>query len=334
MNMKNFYLILVIVCVFFYLTACQSSDRDNRYDSSNADIDKPISQDTTAEDNKLNENTVDVNEYASSFSELQIENLETIYKSDNCEVVTFDYSGPIKYCYSEWKVMTDQIAYEENSLIVTGSVSNVRQATVSRMYNGSYITSYITLFDLRVTDVLLCDAGTYEIGDTVTMATCYNLMKYDEGLPLIEEGKDYLIFCFLASEHTNSMELEKYVDCWIFAPLYLLLERIGNYYLTLDYFSDVNGSLSLSEVLKLTEDDITNISQLPNDEAIVKKYIENNKVSTYGDIESDVEEALYVLKTRTMNNSGELLILAERSFLVNSNELETYVRNKATEYNK
>ena len=255
MNMKNFYLILVIVCVFFYLTACQSSDRDNRYDSSNAETDKPIPQDTTTEDNKLNENTVSDNEYVSSFSELQAENLETIYKSDNCEVVTFDYSGPIIPCYAEWAAPPSyENAFADDSVIMTGIAYNVRSAVVIRELMGAVVSTDITIFDFEVEEVLSNHSDSIKKGDVVSVGVAGNVHKYYLETPIVEEEKSFLIFCTLASEIHNSMELSSYVDYFIGSNLYLFLERIGNSYLSINYFSDLSGALRISESKKDNQD--------------------------------------------------------------------------------
>ncbi len=47
---------------------------------------------------------------------------------------------------------------------------------------------------------------------------------------------------------------------------------------------------------------------------------------------TEFADALYVLKTRTMDNSTELWNLANRSYLISCDKLEEYVRDTALAY--
>ena len=256
-----------------------------------------------------------------------------LYKSANVEVSYLDETKEINYINYEWALITDEIAYTKNTIIITGVASNVRQASVSYEYMDAEVSDNITIFDVEISDVLACRAGSVEQGDSVTVGVGYNMEKYGEGLPIIEDGTSYMMFCYVAADQEDDvLELAEYVDYWISAPKDLFLEKIGDFYLSIDYFSDMPKAVCLADNLKLSENQILSLSAIP---------ISNNyAVSSYIDKEinesnlAEAAEALLVLRARTMENSTELWNLANRSYLINCSELEEYVRNAALAYNQ
>lgn len=266
-----------------------------------------------------------------------ISEIPPLYKSTNVEVSLIDDTNTIKYANYEWSALTDEIAYTKNTVILSGVASNIRQATVAYEFMDTNVSDSITIFDIKVSDVLSCRSGSFQYDDLVTVGVGYNMNKYGEGLPIIEDGKSYLIFCYVAADKENDvLELAEYVDCWISAPKDLFLEKIGDYYLSIDYFSNVPEALNLVDCLTLTEEQITSLSSIAVDDTdAICAYIDEEVMLGSKEFDlKDVASALFVLKTRTIKNSSELWNLANRSYLISCIELEEYVRNTAFAYDR
>lgn len=261
-----------------------------------------------------------------------LEDPSILYKSDNVEVSLIENTNKNQHVDYEWVALTDDVAYTKNTVIVTGTVFNVRQATVAYEYMDTDVVDNITIFDVEISDVLACRSGSFKQGDTITMGIGYNMNHYSEELSIIENGKTYLMFCYVAADDKGDvLELSEYVDCWISAPKDLFLEKTGDNYLSIDYFSDVPGSVQLADCLSLTEEQITSLSNVNNidntDDIISSIYEEINTTNA-----KYAAEALIVLKNRTITHPAEFYNLIERSYLINCEELEEYIRNTALLY--
>lgn len=257
-----------------------------------------------------------------------------IYKSANVEVSALEGMSATNYTNYEWAVFTDDIAYTKNTVIITGVASNVQQATVAYEYMDTDVLDNITIFDIEISDVLSSRSGSFQQGDTITVGVGYNMNKYGEGLPIIESGKEYMVFCYVAADKENDvLELAEYIDCWVSAPKDLLLERVGDFYLSIDYFSDAPGSHGLLDYVETDEEEISLLSSISAGDADAASVYIDNDISA--GIQPNVEEAadaLFVLWERTMDNSKGLWNLANRAYLIGCDELENYVRNTAQTY--
>jgi hypothetical protein len=259
-----------------------------------------------------------------------------LYKSSNVEVSLNDNAGETEYVGYEWAALTDNVAYKKNTAAITGTVSNIRQVTVSYKYMGTDVSDNITIFDVEVSDVVYCRSDFVKQGDTVTVGVGYNMNSYGEGLPEIKDGTTYMMFCYPASETDNdALELAGYVDLWISAPKDLFLEKVGDYYLTSDYFSNVPNAISLADTLDMNETQITALSTFAVENiSAAKNYIDKDILSGAESDIPEAPEALLVLKTRTAENSTRLWDVANRSYLIKAIDLEEYVRDKAMMYDK
>ena len=143
-----------------------------------------------------------------------------------------------------------------------------------------------------------------------------------------------MAFCYVAADQENDvLELAEYVDCWISAPKDLFLEKVGDFYLSIDYFSDMPSALHLTDCLDLTEEQITSLSTMDIDDTdAVSAYIDEMIIPSSASNVDGAAEALLVLRTRTMEHSTELWNLTNRSYLIGCAELEGYVRNIALSY--
>lgn len=238
-----------------------------------------------------------------------------VYKSEKVCVSLIDDHAPTKYASYYWDLITDDIAYSNNNLILTGFASNVRQVSVDYVFMDANVTDSMTLFDVNVSAVLASRSAPYQPGDVITVGVGYNMEKYGEGLPILQDGKSYLLFCRTADsidQSTNGvLELSEYVDCWIGAPKDLLVERVGDHYLAIDYFSDVPDSPSLPERLGITEDQIASLDSVSMDD--------------------DERSALLVLRGRSGSRSY-IWDLVSRAYLCPCDALEEYVKGKASSY--
>ena len=259
----------------------------------------------------------------------------SLYKSPNVEVTISDNTDPIKYAHYEWATFTKDTAYTKNTVMITGVATNVRQASVNYEYMDTDVSDSITIFDVDVSEILACRSGSFQEGDIVTVGVGYNMGKYGEGLPIITEGTSYLMFCYVAEDQENDvLELAEYVDCWISAPKDLFLEQVGDSYLSIDFFSDVSGAHNLADYLDLTEKQIASLSTIAiTDTDAIVTYIDEEVMFDSGKTNvDDFADALYVLRTRTMDNSTELWNLSNRSYLISCDKLEEYVRDTALAY--
>ena len=243
------------------------------------------------------------------------EEVTYIYKSDKVSVSLIDAHASRRYVFYEWNLITDDIAYSNNNLILTGFVSNVQQVNVDYVSNDANVTDSVTLFDVNVSDVLASRSASVQKGDVITVGVAYNMEKYGEGLPIIQDGKSYLLFCCTVDaidQSTNEvLELSEYADCWIRAPKDLLVEKIGDHYLAIDYFADVPGVPSLPESLGITEDQIGKLNSVLMDD--------------------DERNTLQVLYERSMSQSNAWDLIS-RTYLCPCDTLEEYVKDKAASY--
>lgn len=256
---------------------------------------------------------------------------QLLYQSSNVAVALIDDTNKNSHTIFEWATLTEEEAYTKNTVVITGTASNVRQAVVSYEYMDTSVSDNITIFDIQVSDVLACRSGSLEQGDLVTVGIGYNTDQYEEDLALIQEGESYLMFCYVAADQEDDpLELAEYVDYWICAPKDLFLEKVGDFYLSIDdFFSDVSGSLALVDDLHLTEEQIDALSEISADDVdAATAYIEKE----FTDEPEALADALLVLKKRTEVNPGALWSLVNRSHLIECGKLEEYVRNTALAY--
>ena len=252
------------------------------------------------------------------------------------EVSFINGADTVNYVEYEWAVVTEDMAYTENTVILTGAAANVRQATVRYRYMDADAADSITIFDVVVSDVLACRSGSFQAGDVITVGVGYNTEKYGEGLPMVKEGTSYLMFCTVAADQQeDALALAEYVDCWIGAPKDLFLEKAGNSYLSIgSFFSDLPDARNLADSLDLTEKQAASLSAAAVDDAeAAKAFIEETIVSDSGRPDlTEFADALALLRTRIGKNSSALWSLARRAYLIDCGKLEGHIRRTALTY--
>lgn len=258
-----------------------------------------------------------------------------IYKSQTVKVELIDVPSETHPVFPEWAEPPGYSEiFSDKTVILTGVVKSVKPALVTREYMGSLVSSNITIFEMVVEGVFLHQPEGIENVDTVTIGVSGNKSFYYTGTPIVEEGMSFVVFCNYAADIHNTMEVYNYVDYWISYPYYLFLEKTGDSYIATDYFSDVSGALKVSALLNLTEQKISALSLLPDNEKTIKDYIENSIIPDAPPDSQEAAGALCVVKKRSVDSS-EFEILLNHTFLINSYDFEDFVRSSvATQQHK
>ncbi len=268
-----------------------------------------------------------------------------IYKSDNVQVSLIDsaaMSAGSSTSY-EWLRLSQEDAYTKNTVILTGIVSNVRECVIDINGEDAAFLNNMTIFDVTVDEVLSCRSDAFPDRDVIRVGVGYNTVTYTSEIPQIKEGTSYLMFCYMACEDRNdTTESRNYVDCWISDVRDLFCEKVGDYYFTNDYFSDLSSTGTLADTAGLTSLDIS-IGQsywLNADALTVRKYFEE-KVRSSPIKDAKMREAaldaLMVFHSRMKSNNkvslstGHWLDIAS-SYIIDRETLEEHVRATAAKY--
>lgn len=254
---------------------------------------------------------------------------DTLHSSDSVCVIQIEKSDDVNYSYYLTAPLTEQIVYEKNSIILTGTASNVRYAQVEYEYMEQDLTDNITLFDITVTEVLCGGSARVKKNAILTMGINYNMNNYGEGSVIVEEGKTYLIFCEIPPiDGTDPLERASYMDCWIEYSKNLLIEKVGDYYLTSNFFSEyVLGMSSISKRFGITEDSASKLACMSANSVLdsdVAALIRSSAESANIDVSMDV---LSIMKNRTKLGSNEFWILISNSYLIPSSDFENAIRD-------
>lgn len=250
-----------------------------------------------------------------------------IYQSDKVKVELLE---PVKerVCADYERVsQTEGDAYGRNTVILRGTVSNIREARVTYWYEEfhSETTDDITMFDVTVSEVLHCRTKHYSDKQTVTVAFGYTTDSYAEGVPILEEGKEFLIFAYAPEDRENSsMELEGYTDLWCRSAHYLMLEKVGDSYLTTNFFEPASEGKSLAQALNVTESDVKYFAQLLVGGERMQEFFEQH--GNADGSKADAYAALIALKTYMKPRSRETLwSLAHDYYAIKADALEAYI---------
>ena len=249
-----------------------------------------------------------------------------IYQSDNVKVELLE--SPTEMYYAEYgrSSPTEDSAYGKNTVIIRGTISNIREARVTYWYEqfAFEATDEITLFDVTVSEVLHCRTKHYSDKQTVTVGFAYTAHEYAEGVPLLEEGKEFLLFAYAPEDREDdSMELAGYMDLWCRSAHYLMLEKVGTSYLTTGFFAPASEGKSLAQELNLTESDVKYFAQLREDGERMQAFLDQRKNADGSN--ADALTALIALRTLTKSNSPQLWAMTQDYYAINANELEAYI---------
>lgn len=258
-------------------------------------------------------------------------------KPTNVEVTFIDAPTKPAYmgCYF-WDVLTEDEAYTANTVILTGKVSNVRQAEATYEFSGTDSSSPMTIFDVEVEEVLSCRSDAFPDKDVISVGIGYNMNWYSEGLPIVEEGASYLLFCnVMADDEDDPLGKSEYLDCWISGINELFCEQIGDYYLVRSLFADVPGAVSIREALELTEEDCYALSMF--DVNANPKWRSRSQIDfilgSSEDTNSAEKDAWLTVRSRTGNRDSSGLWRQSGAFyLIDCDALKEHVRTTAANY--
>lgn len=276
---------------------------------------------------------------------------DVIYESEAVKVSLIDNAAKftdtsVDY---EWMRLSQEEAYTKNPVILTGTVSNIRECFIEIKGREPTIFNNMTIFDVTVDEVLSCHSDSFPDRDVITMAVGYNSVTFVSELPQIKEGASYLMFCCMANDERNVIpESRNYVDCWIYDVHDLFCEKVGDYYLTNDYFSDLSSTGSLADTAGITDMDIS-INQthwLDADSRTARKCFEDIVSSSPlkdAKMRDAALDALMVLhsRIRTGGRGGEAEGWAlpsggwldiQVSYIINCKTLEDHIRAAAAKY--
>lgn len=222
-----------------------------------------------------------------------------IYISDNVAAVQVDPLSEKEYSSCQWMPLSEEEAYRSHPIIVTGTVKNIREVQIDFTFKEVERTEYITIFDLEVENFLHNSSTTISSNTTLlTIGYAASSRRFPEGVPVVKNGKEFLLFCQVLAERNvvDPQNKEAYIDCWVFDPYRLMLEKTGEQYVANRFWGTA-----------LNDD---------------------NLISAQQSVSNAVNE---VFKERTESNNGEYKSLLQ-GYSVDAGFMEKLVKEKAADY--
>lgn len=205
--------------------------------------------------------------------EVQSENfkneiIDMIYEGNGIKVYEVPKNTSEICAFYNWNAIDEEIAYQENDLIVVGKISNIRDVIIEYPFMGIISANKNTFFDVTISKILYADDDIHlKENDTFMLGVPYNSHDRADEYPLPEEGKEFLIFSCKTSEFEEyPLYKKEYLEYWCSSPEELMLEKIDNYYIGRDFFQ------SQTDVYYLYSDLKTLIDR-SNDECPIDKTI-------------------------------------------------------------
>ena len=299
--MKKYILLL---CTFLILlSGCQPSQNDATPPTKN-----------TAETTQPEETT----------SQTEID--DTLYKSEMVEIKRLPAETKRNYSQTLWMPLDKETAYTKNTLIVYGEITSVDEAVLTLNWGERPHTENITLFQLRVNEVLYQSRGDVKAGDVLSLGTAFNANNWCSELAEIAPNEEFLIFCYPSSSITpDPIELSKCTDYWVEMRYGLMLERVDDHYITTNFFSDVKGRTKVSSYLGLREDQASAISRAAT-EADAFRVLPSSAPS-------DATGIVKALLDRCQPDSGMFWQQVNSNYIVPAHELHAAITATAQEIN-
>jgi len=239
-----------------------------------------------------------------------------IYQSDNVTVT--ELNDPQRQdVWLEWDDISLEESFTVNTLIFTGKITDVREVTVDYKYKGygHICTENITLFDMHVENILYM-ANEDAVQENVTLGTPFSTQFYCKEFPILTKGKEFLVFCYsVVGKEKDSLELENYMDYWVYNPKDLLVELKSGYYISTSHLSD---GKTLKNDFKLTSRDVaafTTEAEFETDFPI--------------DQPAEILEDLYIRAGEEWQSFNDLI---SKTYLVEKETFETRVKKMAQRY--
>ena len=196
-----------------------------------------------------------------------------IYKSKNVTVVELEPGAKPMTRISGSAPYDEKVAFSgRTSVVVTGTVTKVWEVEAffySEEFN-LHDSSKMTIFELAVDEYLYTASDALAGKDTLRIGTGFSSYSTSSSLPMIKEGKSFLVSCRLASELENDVAYRKeYMDCWVHAASPHLHEGAGSKYLMDDIFAQYLSPEDLIvNVLGASEEQIRAYADPDNEDTI------------------------------------------------------------------
>lgn len=248
-----------------------------------------------------------------------------IYKSENVSVAEVDSLSNKQYASYEWIPLTEESMYTRNTIAITGVVKNFREVTVTYTHEGLERTEYVTLFDFELNKIIFSNTDVSPQKGTLTIGHSITSYDYSEGIPVLEEGKEFLLFCIACQDQENDpMEHRGYADYWVIRPNDLMIEKADGFYIVSDFFQQYLGEEDImKQALDLSAEQCAAFSNHPLSdlEQLAKTYGKENNINT-----------LYALREQTQTRSSTFEEMVASYSIVDPELLEDIISSTAEKY--
>ena len=236
-------------------------------------------------------------------------NDNVIFNKDGIKVTEVPILNPVAKVNSEWLELTEQNAYSDNDVILSGVIQNVREVAIEYTFMDANVTDYIRLFDVSINNIIYSsDSELNRSNNIITVGIPYSSYNTDISLPLVEEGKEFLFFAMYASNIENDLlQLAGYVDLWITSPNKLLLEKLDGNYLSDEFFvSYSSSSVCLESIFDFTEESLKQENE-NNENSILMEHFISKDYPDFDNLWRDLS----------------------KTYIIESNDLETAINHRA-----
>lgn len=169
-----------------------------------------------------------------------------IYRSDNISVKQVEYEER-NYVHSTRMGITADEAFAQHAVILSGTIRNVREAEVSYSYEGFTGESPITLFDVSASDVLFSSTNKIPKWGDLTVGVGFNSRMMDNEMPILEDGKSFLMFCLVTADMENDpLATKEYADLWVWYSDSLMFEQSDDQIMLSYVFEDTVSKAGLT----------------------------------------------------------------------------------------
>jgi len=267
---------------------------------------------------------------------------DVIYNNSIIKVTVVPPLLPHQNADFEWPVLTENDAYINNDLIARCIINNVYEVCLEYRYLDADVKDYVILFDVSVNQILQSSNSELKENDIISVGVPYSSRLFDEALPDIKEGVEFLLFGKDTAKlkHNDVLYMPEYVDYWVSSLHKLLLMKFGNYYLCDDFFSGTSyPSVNLTNKLGITED-ITFALANEYSRAIFKDSIDSDSAPLLLEIENiaiqeGIPEARLILEyylNKFYYDPYLLWMVLDRLYVVEYDVFEQNVREKVNFY--
>ncbi len=242
----------------------------------------------------------------------------------------------------EWMPLTDESVFDDNTVILTGIVSNLRKTNLTYEYLGQHVVDPVVLFDFEVSQIIHCKSESYPHTEKITVGLALFSDSHVDGMPVIKEGVSYLLFGQMTADikapgEDDFLELSAIADCWVSNPHNLIIERIGDFYLlNTEFLAKAPKTKSVKQVLEPLVEPEFKLSQIqvnyrdPFANVAAKSDLEEYLTTFLPDETLDRDtlvKVLLLIRSRLASGQSFIGKAIEQSYVVDAVSFENYVRS-------